>query len=186
VRRRYRFLERSLHDPAPLQHDTSLDYERWRGEQLAGLEAINPSVDRDESRRRDDAGHPCWVTLSGGRPVHYRWSATTALYLPFLRLTWHPEPGDYLIFDVFSAPGARGHGLTFDSFLAELFRWREHGLKRSLCLIAWWNQPALRPSFQLGFTATGAVTLWHFGVRRFHTVEGRARWRGDELHLALS
>ena len=106
-----------------------------------------------------------WETLSGDDLVE----------MCRVQLTWQPQPGDCLIFDVFTHAEARGRHLFAALSERGAFAVRSLGFDRCVAFIAWWNESALRRAARFEYTVTGSVTLWSFGRWRTHTASGSAQ-----------
>ena len=160
-----------------------LEWQALTASDAPEIAAINPLVDADAFQRRFALGMACFGVRLDGALVHYRWYASTPVWLPFLRLRWVPEPGDYTVFDVFTAPEARRRGLHTTISIQALERARGLGLRRFVAFIAWWNEPSLLVARRLGAVRAGSVTLWRLGPLSAHSSSGAIRIEGDALTI---
>lgn len=183
VCRRFLVIEKNIDEVPEGQAPIHRTWERLSGSALSELALLNPLLRPEEIRRRDDAGQICYACRIEGQIVHYRWYAQWPVYLPFLRLTWEPQPGDYTILDVYTRPDVRSRGIH--SMLGQwgAARARELGLKRVVSFIAWWNIPSLRVARAGGVKESGSVTLWNVGFARFHTTSGTVRVQDGRIRI---
>jgi len=184
IRRRYLVLEldiaSAVADDQVLQ---GLSRRRLTGPDLETLTDVNPDVDLASALKWDKEGRECFVCSDGERIIHYRWYVTGSTSLPFLGATWHPEEGDYTVLGAFTDPGYRGRGVNTAVAQFGLAHAKDAGLRRALAFIADWNHPSLRTSERTGLRRTGSVTLWNFGVFRWHTTSGSARVTNGRLYV---
>lgn len=172
-------------DRLPASPDPASRWDRLQGPALDELFEINPLLEREEVRLREESGMLCFACRIGGEIVHYRWYATDALWLPFLGLRWIPEVGDYTTLDVFTTPKMRNRGFHKRFSIEGLSRARARGFRRSVSFVAWWNGPSLAVLDSLGFRSVGSATLWRLAPVSVHTATGAVRIRDLELRVSL-
>lgn len=181
VCRRFLVIEKNLDEVPEGKAPVHLVWERLSGSALDELALMNPLLRPEEIRRRDEAGQICYACRIEGQIVHYRWYAQSPAYLPFLRLIWEPQPGDYTILDVYTRPDMRSRGIHSMLGQSGAARAKELGLKRVVSFIAWWNIPSLRVARAGGVKESGSVTLWNLGFARFHTSSGTVRIQNGRI-----
>jgi GNAT superfamily N-acetyltransferase len=180
--RRFIISDRPLVD-LPEVTDPRYPWDELRGEALQELPGLNPLLTPAEIERRVKEGMTCFACRMEGRIVHYRWYATSSVWLPFLGLRWQPEPGDYTSLDVFTAPDLRGKGIHGVLAVKGLRRAQAQGFRRCVSFIAFWNRPSLLVSERIGFRRRGSVTRWGVGPGTFHTSGGVVEVRDRVLRV---
>ena len=178
VCRRYLVLTRDLTTALPpVPHRPDLRWTTLTETDAPRLVAMNPTLGLAEVRRRLAEGQECHLCWSGNALAHYRWEATGPVYLPFLGLTLRLLPGDVCGSWSFTHPVFRGSGMHTATTLAALHRLRSRGLRRTLSLVAWWNDAALQVTRdRAGRNVVGAVARWQVGPWRRHVAEGAVRF----------
>jgi hypothetical protein len=141
------------------------------------LVAMDPTLTLSEIRRRLAEGQECHLCWSRDALAHYRWEATGPVHLPFLGLTLRLLPGDVCATWVFTDSAFRALGVHTATTLAALHRLRSRGLRRTVSLVAWWNDAGLRVTRnRAGRNIVGAVARWQVGPWRRHVAEGAVRF----------
>lgn len=129
--------------------------------------AMNPITSRAELARRladGQEGHLVWY---GDDPVYVRWDAFGDHYLPYLGLVFHLLPGDHHPGAAYTVAAWRGRGVH-----GALLAWSMHealsrGCRRSLGLVASWNEPARRAVVTAGWRGpVGAIGRRRLGRPR--------------------
>jgi L-amino acid N-acyltransferase YncA len=186
VSRRFLVLQRSLAlPPVEMPPEPALEWELLTGAALRELTAVNPLLEPKEAERREREGMVCYGVRMGRDLVHYRWYATSAVWLPFLRLRWIPRAGEYAPLDIFTIPAARNARLHTRLSIEGIRRARELGFRRMVAFIAWWNVPSLTVTRRMGSEQIGSVTLWTLGMISGHTSSGSVSARDGELRTEL-
>jgi len=135
--------------------------------------AINPAMTEAEIRRRWGEGQECLLCWVGDSLAHYRWESTRPAYLPYLGKIFQVLEGDILISEAFTHPAFRGRGINSLASILALHRARARGLRRSIALVAWWNTPAMRSSWQkAGRVIVGTTGYWNLGLCRHYFATG--------------
>ena len=160
----------------PLPEVPSHDSLQWTGlteGDISRVCAINPRVSGAEIRRRLDEGQECRLCWIGGSLVHYRWETTRPAYLPFLGKTLWPLKGDIHVTEVFTHPAFRGRDIhSFSSRMAQ-YRFKHLGFTRSIAVVASWNAPSLRVTWEKsGFALAGTVGYRNVGLGRYYFATG--------------
>jgi hypothetical protein len=178
VCRRYLVLTRDLTPaPPPARHRPDLRWTMLTDPDVPRLVAMDRTLTLSEIRRRLAEGQECHLCWSGDALAHYRWEATGAVYLPFLGLTLRLLPGDVCATWVFTDSAFRGSGVHTATTLTALHRLRSRGLHRTLSVVAWWNDAALRVSRdRASRDVVGTVSRWQVGPWRRHVAEGAVRF----------
>jgi RimJ/RimL family protein N-acetyltransferase len=159
----------------PERDDARFTHRSADGGDIETIRAVNPFLTDLEIRRRFAEGQRCALHFRDGSPVYVRWFSMAAVELGFLGLRYLPGPGDAMLLDAMTRPGARGRGVTRRVVRASADAMREAGARRLVTLIAWWNEPSLRLARKThGFRESGSVTRWGLGPIRFYSVSGAA------------
>jgi len=184
-RREYLITVRRVDLPAGPRRQSDVNWGRIEDPAQLGSGAGGVHPAPTEVWRRLDAGQECWAAWIAGELAHWRWEATRPVFLPYLRRTLRPAPGDLCVVDVYTTPRYRGLGLhTAGTFLA-LDRARARGLSRLVGLVAWWNTPARHVMVgKTGRTIVGSVGYWAMGLKRRYFARGGVRLEGDEIVVA--
>jgi hypothetical protein len=177
VCREFLVLFRDLTLPLPeVPTDQRLRWSTLTTDDIPEVRLLNPAVPVDEICGRLRAGQTGQLCRLDDTLAYYRWDATSPVELPYLGLTFRPQPGDYFTVDVFTQPSYRGRGIHSIGSLAALHRARELGCQRSLSVAAWWNTPSLRVhTLKAGRVEIGRVGFWSCGVGRLHFASGAVR-----------
>ena len=134
----------------PLQDKDLPDYHRLRPEQPPRM-----------IRKRIADGDQCFLVWSEGRIVHSGWVATQKKSDPYLRCTLILQPGEIFLYDHYTHPSYRSHGLAQARDIYLLQRYRQEGYRRSIAVVAIENKPAFRPFEAIGYRPIGMFrSLW--------------------------
>ena len=147
------------------------------------LTQLDPRLTRMELDRRFTEGQICHIWWVDERIVHLRWFTDRRAFLPFLGLTFRPQDGDYLLYEVFTRADRRVRGIHSLVAGASLRRARDLGYRRMVALCAWWNTPALKVGWKTGFRSVGTITAWQLGPNRLFTNSGEVSVRGTEMSV---
>ena len=84
------------------------------------------------------------------------WTATSSVYVPYMRRVLNIPPGDVYSYDSFTAPSQRGRGIYMarNSFTARTHQ--SEGLERSIALVAFENYSAWLILSRSGLRTLGA------------------------------
>jgi hypothetical protein len=139
----------------------------------AALEAAG--IDWDKVAARAALGHRCTVVLSEGRLVHVRWMTGTEAFIPELRATLRPLPGEAYVYDAFTPEDARG-GRIQPAVSRLMTAWsRRQGYLRHVFYVRGHNASGLRIVSKIGARRTAVVrslrlrwsdAAWVTGLRR--------------------
>jgi hypothetical protein len=168
---------RDLTAPLPdLPSPTSWVRTAIRKAHVPELEQMDPAMTLPSVRRRWSEGQEGCLWSLDGSPAHYDWVARGPLHLPYLHLTFRPIPGDVFVVDAFTRADLRRRGVDAVSGVDHLRRMKTAGLRRSVCVVAWWNIPAHRVSQRrMGYGAVGTIGVRHRVVTRRHFATGLVR-----------
>jgi len=112
VSRRYLVIARDLREaidlPGPGPELRCTEANRDEAKKLTQLD---PRLTRMELDRRFTEGQICRIWWVDERIVHLRWFTDRRAFLPFLGLTFRPQDGDYLLYEVFTREGCQTHQL---------------------------------------------------------------------------
>ena len=188
IRRRHVVLAMELPDSEiqPSAKEVEIEWRQIHDGEHASILEMNPGLDPDLVTARFREGHTLYACLMNGRIVHSRWYASKRSWLPFLRLTWEPEEGDYTVFGAFTRPDERNRGVNVAVVRQGLERARRLGYRRVVSFIAEWNAPSLKATTRGGLRPVGPVTLWTLGFVQWHTTSGKARVEDGTLHVSRS
>jgi GNAT superfamily N-acetyltransferase len=139
------------------------------------LEAAGLRWDRLEARAAQ--GDVCTVALWEGKLVHVSWVTVAGAWVPELRATLRPAPGDAYVYDAFTLPEVRGTQVQ-PAASAHLLAWaRDQGHRRVTFYVRGSNPSALRIVEKTRARRTGVVWCfrpghgdgaWMMGLRSRH------------------
>jgi hypothetical protein len=124
------FFEKDLADDIPeIRARIPLEMHVVNGDELpahrAAIEA--EGVDWEKMAARAALGHRCTIVLSEGRLVHIRWHTDVGAWIPELRATLRPGPGEAYVYDSFTPEDLRG-GQVQPAVSCLMMAWgRQHG-----------------------------------------------------------
>jgi hypothetical protein len=124
-------------------------------EHRAALEAAG--IDWEKVAARAALGHVCTVVMSEGRLAHVRWLTDTAAWIPELRATIRPFPGEAYVYDAFTPEHARG-GHVQPAVSRLMIAWgRRQGYLRHVFYVRGHNASGLRIVGKIGARRTAVV-----------------------------
>jgi hypothetical protein len=177
VCREFLVLFRDLTLPLPeVPVDQRLSWSTLTTDDIPEVRVLNPAAPEDEICRRLQAGQTGQLCRLDDTLAYYRWDTTSPVDLPYLGLTFRPQPGDFFTVDVFTQPTYRGRGIHSIGALTALHQARALGCQRAISVAAWWNAPSLRVHTQkAGRVEVGRVGFWSYGVGRRYYATGAVR-----------
>lgn len=185
VRPRFLVLLRVFDDKPPaIARDEIIQWSTLKADDTSCLSSLNPALSEDEIRRRLAEGQECELAFVGEDLVHYIWRTTKPVYLPYLRRTYLPSPGEIFVMEVFTPPAFRRHGIYIQSIARTGARARQSGLRRQSSHVAWWNTPVLHTANKTGAQVVGTVGYWNLGFHRHYFATGRVSLKDDCVVLA--
>jgi len=136
--------------------NVSVQFDQLKPDELDSYLRFRPDSDRREMAQRLSAGHRCFVCWHEGEIVEACWSATSDIYVGYMRRYLRVPAGDVYSFDSYTDPRFRGHGVYMarNSYQARLNR--AEGLKRSIALVAYENYAAWLILSRSGLKTLGA------------------------------
>ena len=136
--------------------NVTVQFDQLKPDELDAYLRFRPDSDRGEVARRLAAGYRCFVCWHEGEIVEACWSATSDIYVGYMRRYLRVPAGDVYSFDSYTDPRFRGHGVYMarNSYQARLNR--AEGLKRSIALVAYENYAAWLILSRSGLKTLGA------------------------------
>jgi GNAT superfamily N-acetyltransferase len=184
VRREFFVLVRELDRDAALpMPDDSIRWTDYNDEHAALLLRLNPALGLEEIARRRREGQVCELAFSGDSPAHYRWTARSPVYLPYLGKSFVVDTGDVLVTEVFTHPAFRRRGVHRQSVRRSVTLARRSGSRRHLSLVAKWNAPVLSTAHKTGAHMVGSVGFWNFGFFRHFFASGTVTLEGNRFRI---
>ena len=185
VRPEFVVLVRDLRTPLPeIPRHRSLRWSTLTDAEISELNAMHPVMSPGEIRRRWGHGQECMLFWSGDALVHFRWSASRAIHLPYLGKTFQPKNGDILVTEVFTRAAYRRMGIHSVSSIVGMHRARDRGFDRSLAFVASWNLPSLRVTGdKAGYSIAGRVGYWSIAGRRYHFASENVSLHRDTIYV---
>jgi hypothetical protein len=143
------------------------------------LEASGLRWERLEARIAQ--GDMCTIALSGDRLVHVSWITLAGAWVPELRGTLRPGPGDAYVYDAFTLPEVRGTQVQ-PAASARLLRWaRDNGHRRVTFYVRGSNPSALRIAEKTSARRTRVVWCFRPGLRDGAWVMGLGAERAPRI-----
>jgi hypothetical protein len=117
---------------------------------------FRPSTVRRDVERRMLRGDRCFVSWLEGEIVDACWTATSSVYVPYMKRVLYVPDGDVYSYDSFTLPSQRGRGIYMarNSFTARTNQ--SEGLQRSIALVAFENYSAWLILSRSGLRTLGA------------------------------
>jgi hypothetical protein len=134
-------------------------------------------VDPQKMRARLQAGHKCFVAISRGSLVHFRWTACSQLYVAEIDATVHLALPEAFSYHAMTFPSWRGNAISGAVIAAQNKHLREEGFQRNFTYVRAYNRPSIRSHMRSGFKRAG--TLWSV---RFAGLEAPTVWRVPHRH----
>jgi hypothetical protein len=146
------------------------------------LEASGLRWDRLEARMAQ--GDVCTIALSRDRLVHVSWITVAGAWVPELRATLRPGPGEAYVYDAFTLPEVRGTQVQ-PAASARLLRWaRDQGHRHVTFYVRGSDPSALRIAVKTRARQTGVVRCFRPGHRDGAWVIGLDARRGPRLDFS--
>lgn len=169
--------------PPPLARD-DLRLMRLGADDVASALAMNPITSRAEIARRLADGQEGRLVWQGEIPVYSRWDAFGDHYLPYLDCIFHLSPGDHHPSAAYTVAAWRGKGVHGALLGWSMHEARARGCRRSLGLVASWNEPARRAVVAAGWRGpVGTIGARALGEPRL-VATGAVRLTGDGFRVA--
>jgi GNAT superfamily N-acetyltransferase len=169
VYRRLFLLERMLDAPIPdWPLPAGVRVETLGPDDLSAYAALRAGQGRATCARRWARGDWCFATWRGGVIVGALWVATGRASIDYLGQHLHLDTEEVYSYDLFTAPEARGLGLTRASRPQHLGRLRDLGYRRLLGSVSPDNAAAWAVQEAVGFRRIALVGFVGVGPRRRH------------------
>lgn len=166
------FFEKDLADEVPpVRSRVPLEMHVVGGDALAAHRAAIEAegLDWEKMAARAALGHRCTIVLSAGRLVHIRWHTDAGAWIPELRATLRPPPGDAYVYDAFTPEDLRG-GQVQPAVACLMMEWgRREGYRRHHFYVRGNNAPGLRIVSKMRVRRTAVV-------RCLRSKDGRDAW----------
>jgi hypothetical protein len=154
------FFARELSGELPAIHST-LPLE-MRVVDAAELPRYRPALEKEglpweKLAARAALGHRCTLVLCGDRLVHLRWITDVGAWIPELRATLRPQPGEAYVYDAFTPEDLRGRDVQ-PAVSCLMMAWgRRQGYGRHVFYVRGNNAPGLRIVAKIGARRTAVV-----------------------------
>jgi GNAT superfamily N-acetyltransferase len=112
--------------------DPAIEFGRLRLEEADAYAAFRPDGSAAQVRERFSAGDVCCVARSGGELVAARWFSTRRAAIPFLEHSFALGEGEGYLYNAFTAPAWRGHGVAGALTAYMLDELEREGVERAL------------------------------------------------------
>lgn len=108
-------------------------------------------------------GEQCFGVFVDGRLAHTGWATVKPNYAPYLRRELIPRPGDVILFNNYTHPDYRKHGLAVTRTNYLLQYYRAQGYTAATGLVAVENWVGLQVASNVGFKGIGLVGCLRLG-----------------------
>lgn len=167
--RRLFLLERPLDEPLPdFPLPPGVAIERLGPDDLDAYAAFRPEQGRAACERRLAAGHWCYATRRAGGIVGAVWLAAGWGSIDYLGCRIRLGTDEVYTYDLYTAPAARGLGLTRASRVPHLRLLRALGYRRVLGSVSPDNDAAWALQAAVGFRRIGRMGYVGIGPWRRH------------------
>ena len=179
--RRAIIVARSLHNEIPnLQPCLPVTIAVLTGKDLPAYHQFRPDQNMTLIQGRLERGDRCYVAWHEGRIVHAAWVCTKDIYDPYLRRTLLLQPGDIRIYDSYTLPAYRRHGLAHTRGIHVLRQYQEEGFRRSTAIVALENKGSLGEVKVLGYHPIGIFRCVRLGSWQWDWEEA---WSDEPLPI---
>jgi GNAT superfamily N-acetyltransferase len=169
IYRRLFLLERPLDAPIlDLPIPVGLAIARLRTDDLAAYRAFRPDQDRRVLERRWAKGDWCFASWLDGEIVGVVWAAAGRASIDYLDQPLWLDPTEVYTYDLYTAPVARGLGVTRASRAPHLRLLREQGYRRLLGTVSPENDRAWSVQESAGFKRIARIGYVGLGPWRRH------------------
>lgn len=156
--RRLLLLERALDQPvADFTPGLPVDVAMLAHDELDDYLVFRPGTTRREIAGRLRSGDMCFVARHEGRIVAAVWVAVQPVWVPFLGCRIDVTPDEAHIYDKFTLPAYRGHGIANAVRTHHLKHLQRAGLRRATGAVLPENVSSLRDDGKGGFRAYGVL-----------------------------
>lgn len=156
--RRLLLLERALDQPvADFTPGLPVDVAMLARDELDDYLVFRPGTPRRELADRLRSGHLCFVARHEGRIVAAAWVAMQPVWVPFLACRIDVTPDEGHIYDKFTLPAYRGHGISNAVRTHHLKHLQRAGLRRATGAVLPENVSSLRDDTKGGFRVYGVL-----------------------------
>jgi len=181
--RRFLLYERWLDEPiVPVRARLPLVFEAFRPSAFEEYLRLHPLVARSRLEERFARGDECFVARVDGRIAAVTWISCDAHFFRSIGCRYELPASEVYVFDSFTDPRLRGHGIAPALGAWVLERLRAAGVTRMVLAIAPENVANRRARAKTGFRPFMRIDYLRIGARRWHChrptdARGRTRAR---------
>ena len=162
--RRLLLLERPLDQPiADYTPDLPVDVTMLAQDEVDDYLVFRPGSTRREIAGRLRSGGMCFVARHQGRIVAAAWVAVQPVWVPFLGCQIAVTPDEAHVYDKFTLPAYRGHGIANAVRTHHLRYLQRAGLRRATGAVLPENASSLRDDGKGGFRVYGVLVRIKLG-----------------------
>jgi len=156
--RRLLLLERALDEPvADVTPGLPVEIAMLAPDELDDYLVFRPGTTRREIASRLRSGDICFVARHQGRVVAAAWAAVQSVWVPFLGCRIDVTADEGHIYDKFTLPAFRGHGIANAVRTHHLRHMQRAGLRRATGAVLPENVSSLRDDSKGGFRVCGVL-----------------------------
>jgi ribosomal protein S18 acetylase RimI-like enzyme len=156
--RRLLLIDRPLDQPiAEFTPNLPVEVARLAPGEVGDYLAFRGGTEREEIADRLRSGHLCFVARYKGSIVAAAWIAFEPIWVPFLGCRIDVGPGEAHIYDKFTLPAYRGHGIANAVRTCYLRHLQQAGFRRATGAVLPENVSSLRDDTRGGFRVYGML-----------------------------
>ena len=156
--RRLLLLERALDEPvADFTPGLPVDIAMLAHDELDDYLVFRPGTPRREIAARLRSGDSCFVARYNGQIVAAAWVSMQPVWVPFLGCRIDVTPDEGHVYDKFTLPAYRGHGISNAVRTHHLRHMQRAGLRRATGAVLPENVSSLRDDGKGGFRVYGVL-----------------------------
>ena len=167
--RRLMLLEWPLDRPVPAFSPTlSVEITQLAENELADYVAFRPQTVQSDAIARLRAGQSCFVARHGRLIVAADWISFLPIRLSYLDWLLDLAPGEVHIYDKFTLPAYRGHGISNALRMHHLRSLQRAGYRRAVVAVLPENASSLRDILKGGYRPCGMIRRVKVGRWQHH------------------
>jgi GNAT superfamily N-acetyltransferase len=170
--RRLALVIRPMGDVPKVQPSQQANVQLLKVEDAAAYYALQPHYyAAGVFEARIEYGEQCFGVFVDGRLVHTGWGTVKPNYVPYLRRDLIPRPGDVILFNNYTHPDYRKHGLAIIRTDYLLQYYRVQGYTEAIGLVAVENWVGMQVATNFGFREIGLMGCLRLGSLQWDWVQ---------------
>jgi ribosomal protein S18 acetylase RimI-like enzyme len=179
VYRRVVVVERLLREPVPsIIPSLSVRVEQLERSAADEWERFRPEYDSRTIIQRLRDGERCFIARLHGSIIHSTWITSGCMHIDYLDRDTVLAQDEAYIFESYTAPSFRGHGIGSAVWSSIVKSCQEAGFRKVTAVVIPENKKGFGPPSSLNFQAKGLMGYYRIGTYRKHFIK---RW-ADTKH----